>query len=204
MNVPLRGLRAFAAPLAVAALTLPSAAPASAHHLMELTGAPEGSWSGLMSGLAHPLVGVDHLLFLLAIGLVGLHRPLRWVPLLLAVGLAGSGLGLVLPGLPGAEALAAASLILVALVLQCGWDTRLLLPAIALHGYVLSGSVLGWEPTPLLSYLLGLLLSQGALLLLAIGLVRRWRQQASPQAFSLLCGGLIGVGSAFAWAALRG
>jgi len=35
-----------------------------------------------------------------------------------------------------------------------------LLPAFALHGYVLSASVIGWEPTPVAAYLLGLLISQ--------------------------------------------
>ena len=44
----------------------------------------------------------------------------------------------------------------------------LLLPAMALHGYVLSASVLGWSAMPVMTYLSGLLISQGSLLLLAL------------------------------------
>ncbi len=49
--------------------------------------------NGLLSGLAHPLLGPDHLLFLLALSLVGLGQRSRWMLALLATGLAGSLLG---------------------------------------------------------------------------------------------------------------
>ncbi|MFO7629806.1 MAG: HupE/UreJ family protein [Prochlorococcaceae cyanobacterium] len=176
--------------------------PALAHHPMEGSTEPFGVWAGLLSGMAHPLLGPDHLLFLLAIGLVGLSRPMVWVPLLLAAGLGGSALGLLLPGLPASEVLVAVSLVLIALVLQKGWDARLLLPAIAVHGYVLSGTVLGWEATPLAAYLVGLLLCQGVLLTVAVQLVRRWAERASSEALALVRGGLIGIGAAFSWSAL--
>lgn len=195
--------RAAAGPLLVAAVWWITSMPAAhAHHLMEATGVPQGPWAGLLSGLAHPLLGPDHLLFLLAIGLVGLSRPWTWIPILLAAGLAGSGLGLVLPGLPAAEVLTASSLVLVAVVLQRGWNARLLLPAIALHGYVLSATVVGWESTPIGFYLLGLLFSQGLLLILAVQVVRRWAERATSQALAVVRGALIGVGAAFAWSAL--
>ena len=78
----------------------------------------------------------------------------------------------------------------------------LLLPAFALHGYVLSGSVIGWESTPIATYLLGLLLSQGALLLLALLSLRGVAQQLNVQTRTLLAGTLIGIGAAFSWTAL--
>ena len=37
------------------------------------------AWQGLLSGIGHPLLGPDHLLFLLAIAFIGLKRPLAWV-----------------------------------------------------------------------------------------------------------------------------
>ena len=83
------------------------ATPAAAHHLMETFALKEGPLAGLLSGIGHPLLGPDHLLFLLALGLVGLVQRLRWVLALLAVGLTATGLGLLLPNLPGAEALVA-------------------------------------------------------------------------------------------------
>ncbi len=182
---PALGLLPALAAGALALLALPEAA--SAHHVLEITGLPPTPVNGLLSGLAHPVLGPDHLLFLLALSLVGLRRRGAWMLGLLAVGLLGSGLGLVLPGLPGSEALVALSLVLLALVLQGRLPSLLLLPAFALHGYVLSSSVLGWSAFPLATYLLGLLLSQGLLLLLALTglrtlageLSRPWRRAAA-------------------------
>ena len=77
--------------LALSLLSLLAASPALAHHPF---GMPEGSgisaWQGVISGIGHPLLGPDHLLFLLAIALVGLSQPRRWVLPLLALGLGGS------------------------------------------------------------------------------------------------------------------
>jgi urease accessory protein len=148
------------------------ALPAQAHHVVDITTLQPTAINGLISGLAHPVIGPDHLLFLLALSLVGVRGPTRWMLLLLVAGLAGSGAGLLLPGLPGAELLVAGTLALVAGVLL-GWlPNALLLPAMALHGYVLSEAVLGWTTMPLFSYFTGLLISQGLLLLLALGLMR--------------------------------
>lgn len=204
MTLPLRALKASALLLVTSVPLLGLLPSASAHHLMESSGQTTGFWPGLLSGLAHPVLGPDHLLFLLAIGLVGLHRPLRWIPLLLCSGLIGSMLGWLAPGLPLQEALVALSLVLVALVLQRDWDTRLLLPAMALHGYVLSATVIGWESTALGAYVLGLLLTQSLLLLGATVGIRRWSMCLSSQALSLISGVLMGVGGAFAWASLVG
>ena len=188
--------------LSVISLSLVLAAPALAHHPMTAMGLEPSLFSGLLSGLAHPLLGPDHLVFLLALGLVGLHRPLRWVLGLLTAGLVGSGLGLLLPGLPGAEALVALSLVVTGLVLLQRLPSALLLPAFALHGYVLSGSVIGWEPTPIAAYLLGLLLSQSALMLAALTVVRRWAATLTAANLRLAAGLLMGVGAAFTWSAL--
>ena len=65
--------------------------PAFAHHPFgmgdssQLTG-----WTGLISGIGHPLLGPDHLLFLLAIAFIGLKRPTAWILPMLAIGLGGS------------------------------------------------------------------------------------------------------------------
>ncbi|MCX5945310.1 MAG: HupE/UreJ family protein [Cyanobacteria bacterium] len=191
-----------ALPLGAAALLLLAATPASAHHLMGLFQLTPSPLSGLLSGLAHPLLGPDHLLFLLALGLVGLQKRLSWVLGLLATGLAGSCLGLALPGIPLAEPLVALSLVVVGLVLLGRLPALLLVPAFALHGYVLSASVIGWEQGPIGFYLVGLLLSQGLLLTTALTLVRRWGTGLSSAQLRLTAGILIGVGASFAWSAL--
>jgi urease accessory protein len=156
--------------------------------------------NGLLSGLAHPVLGPDHLLFLLALSLLGLSQPSRWTLLLLGVGLAGSAAGLLLPGLPQAELLVAATLALLAGVLL-GWLPRMvLLPAMALHGYVLSEAVLGWSTMPLASYLVGLLISQGLLLLLALQVLRPLAQRLTMPGRRGFALGLLGTSLVFALA----
>jgi len=190
-------------PVGVALLALfPESA--QAHHLMHLLHLKPTPLTGLLSGLAHPVLGPDHLLFLLALSLVGLRHRSLWMLGLLATGLAGSCLGLVLPGLPAADALVSFSLVVVALILLAGWDRRLLLPAIALHGYVLSGTVLGWNAAPITTYLIGLLISQGALLLLALGALRHSAATCSTSTTRTLAAVLFGLGSAWTWSALVG
>jgi len=188
-------------------LVLLGSTPAMAHHLMDSFHLAPGPLSGFVSGLMHPLLGPDHLLFLLAIGAAsfGRRRPLAWATGLLATGLLGSALGLLLPGLPLAELWVALSLVVLGLVIAGRCAPALLLPAFALHGYALSGAVIGWEPTPVSFYLLGLLVSQGALLTLSLGQLRRWcdaQGSASSGRSILLSGLLIGSGLAFAWSSL--
>ena len=203
---PRPGARPFApraiALVAVAALPLLLAAPASAHHLMDLTGMKPGVLTGLLSGLAHPILGPDHLLFLLAIGLVGIVHPFRWVLALLGCGLVGNGLGLALPGVAWIEPLVALSVALTGLVLARRLPPGVLVPAFLLHGYALSGAVLGWEPTPIGFYLVGLLVSQSLLLAVALTAVRSWRRTASSGAVNITAGLLMGIGLAFTWSAL--
>jgi len=172
--------------------------PAQAHHLMEITGLTPNLLNGLLSGLAHPVLGPDHLLFLLALALLGLQRPRHWVLGLLAVGLLGSVAGLLWPGLPGAEVLVSLTLVLEALVLLRQVPSVVLVPAMALHGYVLSATVLGWSAMPLGSYLAGLMLSQGGLLLMALALLRGSAQRLSHRWRRLSAAALIGLGSVWA------
>lgn len=186
------------------ALALLMAGPALAHHPMEAMHLVPNAFTGLLSGLAHPLLGPDHLLFLVALALVGLQRSGRWMLTLLAVGLSGTALGLVWPGLPAAELLVSLTLVVEGLVVLRRLPQMLLLPAFALHGYVLSSTVFGWESTPIATYLLGLLLSQGALLLLALVSLRGVAQRLDGQGRTLLAGSLIGIGAAFSWTALVG
>lgn len=175
---------------------------AQAHHLMELMQMQATPLAGLLSGLAHPILGPDHLLFLLALSLVGLQHRTPWMLALLATGLAGSAAGLLLPGLPAAEALASFTLVVVALVLMAHLDRRLLLPAFAIHGYVLSAAVLGWSSAPVFSYLVGLLLSQAGLLLLALVGLRHLTTNLLPSTRRAMALVLTGLGLAWTWSSL--
>jgi urease accessory protein len=192
----------FGAALSAVLVTLAVAAPAQAHHLMHLTRMAPSPLTGFLSGLAHPILGPDHLLFLCALSLVGLRQRAPWLVALLASALAGSVAGLLLPGLPLAEAAVALTLVLVGLIWFQRWPKGLLLPAIALHGYVLSAAVIGWSQGPLVFYGLGLLLSQGTLLLLAFTLLRTLADGLSPQRRAFIGAALVGCGAAWTWSAL--
>lgn len=202
LGKPQRSLAMLGGIAAVILLSLLAMPPADAHHLMGMFALRPGPVSGLLSGLGHPVLGPDHLLFLLSMGLVGLRKRFRWVVALVGVALMASLLGMALPGLPGLQVLVPLSLILVALVTLGRLPTWLLLPAAALHGYALSEAVLGWEPTPLAFYLLGLLISQSALLLVAVTFVRRRAEKLGTQQRWLAAGLLMGLGLAFAWSGL--
>ena len=192
---------ALVLPLIPASLLLLAPA-AQAHHLMALLHLQPTPLSGFISGLAHPVLGPDHLVFLLALSLVGLGHRSAWMLALLVTGLAGSLLGLVWPGLPGAEALVSATLILEALVLLAQWPVGLLLPAFGLHGYALSSSVLGWTQGPLVTYLMGLFVAEGLLLLLALTVLRRLVVPGGEGLRRLWAAALIGCGVAWTWSAL--
>ena len=171
----LRAMRALHALLAVC-LTLAGTA-AQAHHLMDGQ-LPSTSMQGLLSGLAHPLLEWDHLLFLLgAAALVAaVHVPVgRGVQLLGAFAVAASlGTAAHASGmnLPGAEAGVALSLLAVAAGLL--WSTPgavPLLPLLALavggglmHGYAYGESIAGASSSPTLAYAAGLLVVQALLL----------------------------------------
>ena len=61
--------------------------PAHAHHPFGMGDSTDlSALQEFLSGIGHPLLGPDHLLFLLAIALIGLPRPRTWVLPLLAAG----------------------------------------------------------------------------------------------------------------------
>lgn len=169
------------APLVLVGVLL-AATPGWAHHPFEGVEPQDFSLvQGLVSGLGHPLLGTDHLVFLLAIVVMAVLTTRRWVLPLLASGLAGSGLAVLVgatpePGLgPALELVVSLSLVAAGLV-HGGWlPAWVLLPLMGVHGFLLGEPVIGAEPTPLVAYGLGLLLSQGALLLVATALLARAR-----------------------------
>ena len=126
------------------------------------------AWQVLLSGVGHPLLGPDHLLFILGIALVGINKTKEWLFLLLVVGFLGSALVQFQP-LPEviaswAEALVSISLAIEGLIVLHLLSSKWLFPVFALHGYLLGSIIVGAESTPLMGYFLGLLLAQVSLL----------------------------------------
>src|SRR5712671_6319681 len=78
--------------VAVLAGALLMADPAFAHHVMGGR-LPATFGEGLLSGLGHPVIGIDHLAFLVAVGVavgvagLNLMMPALWAGLLAAAGL---------------------------------------------------------------------------------------------------------------------
>lgn len=186
MNLPASTGRAVGALSLTALLAL----PAQAHHAME--GRMPQSWGeGLLSGLAHPVIEIDHALFLLgaALWLGRMASPgTTWrLSLVFAgAGLAGTAVHAAAWSWPGAEAAVALSLCVLAVVLWLPQRlaSQRLVPALAalavlggfVHGYAYGESIVGAERAPLAAYLIGLALVQAALL---TGAAWAWRRVAA-------------------------
>ena len=156
------------------------ARPAFAHHAMDGR-LPSTAWEGLLSGLAHPVIGLDHLAFILGVGIWSALTGLRWTaPILFVVGtLAGCALHLGSVDLPFGEALVALSLLLAGAALLFVQRPRTailsaLLPvAGVLHGHAYGESIVGAQAGALGTYLLGFALIQLAIAQVACHLYQR-------------------------------
>ncbi len=156
--------------------------PAAAHHPMD--GAmPQTLWQGFASGIGHPVIGLDHLAFLLAAGVLAAALPrnqaLRAIFGFLAAGMVGLTLHMAGIGLGMTEALVAASVLLAGLALLVAKrvSARALLLGFALaglfHGHAFAEAVIGAEATPIIAYLAGLAVIQGALMLGAMAMAQQ-------------------------------
>ena len=190
-----------------------AAAPALAHHPMG--GAmPETFMQGLLSGIGHPVIGIDHFAFVVALGLAAAFMRNVWAPPLAAV--AGMAAGCLLAvgsvALPMVEAVVALSVLLLGGMVLFG--RGLPAPAAAVlfafaglfHGAAYGAAVIGAEPTPIVAYLVGLAIVQMAIALGAAFLARGVGKAASAAALQPRLAGAVcaGIGLAFTVEALEG
>lgn len=154
-------------------------APALAHHAMG--GSLPATWiEGLLSGLAHPAIGPDHVLALCAVGLLAarLAHGVRLAAIFLMSSLLGTGLHLARLSVPESEVIVAASVVVLGLLVlkdgsagsslrMPGWMPPVACLSGAAHGYAYGESIVGAEPTPLGAYLVGFTLTQLGLILLS-------------------------------------
>jgi len=178
-----------------------------------MDGAMPTTWAqGLLSGLGHPVIGIDHLLFVIAVGLLASRFPRGYLlplPFLIAT-LAGALVHLGGADLPLAEILIAASVLLLGTVLALpvrlpvvAAATLLALAGLA-HGYAYAESIIGAEPAPLLAYAIGFLAIQYAIATAAWAAARYlqtrpWRPYATAvRAAGALIGGFGAVALAMA------
>ncbi|HKO19527.1 MAG TPA: HupE/UreJ family protein [Acidobacteriaceae bacterium] len=162
-------IRLFHRMFAAGVLLLAANLPASAHHLMGGK-TPATFTDGILSGLGHPVIGADHLAFLVAVGLAaGLAGLSLAMPAAFVVSSAvGVALHVNAVMLPAAELVVGLSVVFVGYVLAsgrtmpvAGW-VALFAVAGLFHGYAYGESIFGAEPTPFWAYLVGLVVIQTA------------------------------------------
>jgi urease accessory protein len=186
---------------ALAAVFSVFATSAFAHHVMGGK-TPTTFIEGLLAGIGHPVIGPDHLAFLLAIGIaVGIGGLNLALPALFVI---ASAIGVVLHvsgiNFPGAEIIVACSVLLAGFLiargraLSVGSWAALFAVAGLFHGYAFGESIFGAESSPLHAYLLGLIIVQSALTV-GTALFVRWRGGGVSELAPRLVGAVIvGVG----------
>jgi urease accessory protein len=192
-----------AAGLFLAAVAL-SIGPAFAHHVMGGR-IPATFADGLLSGLGHPVIGLDHFAAVIAVAcLASVHRA-GW---LLVAGfvvamVAGAAIHVRGASVPAAEIMVALSVMTLGVVLlrdrslAVGAALGLFAAVGLIHGYVLGESIYGAESSPLVAYFIGLAAIQTAVALAAMfGARAVLQRQSGILALRLLGAGIAGIGLA--------
>ncbi|MBL1174859.1 HupE/UreJ family protein [Pantanalinema sp. GBBB05] len=199
--------------MAIAVGLLMIATPAQAHHALGGK-TPTNFFEGFLSGLAHPIIGIDHFAFVVAVGLLAAvmqQRILLPVVFVLAA-MAGTGLHLMRIDLPGSELFVGASIVTVGLLLALKNRPQPLitiaLGAIAgiFHGYAYGESIVGADMTPLVAYLAGFTVIQLVVALSAFSVGQRLitrSAEAFPLALRFAGFTLCGFGVAFLTSGLK-
>jgi urease accessory protein len=170
----------------------------------------EGQAAGFLTGLAHPVSGLDHVLAMIAVGLWGaqLGAPALWLlpvtfPLVMAF---GGFLGLLGIPLPGVEVGIALSALALGLAVATSWRPPLVMAAVLVavfavfHGHA-HGTDLP-EGQSGLTYSIGFVVATGLLHLagIGIGVIQRW--PAGQRVLRVLGAGVAAGGVYFLWRAL--
>ena len=153
------------------------------HMVHHVTGgeAPANVLGGFLSGIAHPVIGPDHLAFILAVGLIAaaFARGSIFPLVFLGASLAGCVIHLMGVTVVGGEVAVAVSVVGAGAFLIANKKVRPLLLAVgfglagAFHGYAYGESMVGIEPAPLGAYLLGLVVIQYVVAMGAFAAARR-------------------------------
>ncbi len=181
------------------------ATTALAHHPMGGE-TPATLVHGLLSGIGHPIIGIDHLAFVIAIGLVAAYTRIRALLPLAFVMATVAGCGLIVAGftLPAAEIVITASVVLLGIVAMLGRviATPILVALLAasglFHGWAYGEAIVGAETTPLVAYLFGFAVTQFAIASgVAWGVVSIWKALDASALQPRLAGAMVaGVGLA--------
>ena len=175
-HASVRGLLAFA--------LLGQTRDALAHHMIGGE-VPRNFLEGLLSGLAHPIIGVDHFAFILAAGLIAAKVARGKTLLVVFLGASLSGCVIHLAGFTVTEANIVVAISVIGVGAFLVADKRAQWPLLAtgfalagaFHGYVYGETIVGAEPAPLTSYLVGLILIQYAVAMGAFAAARQFESR---------------------------
>lgn len=204
-KITTRPIVSLSAPVVALLAIFGAPVSAHAHHLMDGKVA-SNAFEGFMSGIAHPVIGVDHLAMIVAIGvLAAMMRPGFAVAAAFVVAaMCGTGLHLLNFDLPMSEPLVALSVVavgcLIALRRQPGSALVLGICAVAgvLHGYAYGEAIFGAEAAPVVAYLIGFTVIQLAVAGVAYAVAKSLSAKAGEQSFSLRPAGYVVAGAGLA------
>jgi urease accessory protein len=195
--------RHFLAAALAASLTIASE-PAFAHHVMGGQ-MPQTFLQGFLSGLGHPVIGLDHFAALAGVGILAalFRRGLPLVLLFSAALIGGVGLHLMRLDIPAAELLVALATVLLGfLIIARRWSIAiapvLILAAGVVHGYALGESIVGAEQTPLFAYLAGIFVIQSLVSAIALLLTRRLGEAQKARSLPFAGAAIALIGAVFA------
>ncbi len=146
-----------------AIVTLVFIQPAVAHHPFGGE-TPTNFWQGFLSGLGHPVIGVDHFIFVIAVGFLAATLAIGKIGIpisFILATLAGTGIHLFSIDLPIPELIISTSVLAIGVLLVLQNNLNVLavigftVMAGLFHGYAYGEAIVGAEMNPLLAYLLG-------------------------------------------------
>ena len=185
------------------------AMPASAHH--PLAGMPMETFAqGLLSGIGHPVLGFDHLFFVIVVGVAAVFTNRAKVAPMFFIGGMLVGVALILVGiqLPMVDLVIALSLLVLGCIVLAGkalsYKVAALLFAVVgvFHGWAFGGTLVGQESIHAMvvsGYLIGLALTLWFIAVAAGYVVNNiWHATSSTDIKTRLTGAVVaGVGATF-------
>lgn len=194
-----------------ALLVLLVAVPAYAHHPMGGV-TPSTFGEGLLSGIGHPIIGLDHLAFVIGIGIAAsfLMRGLAMPAFFIGATLLGTAIHLMAFNLPVVEIVISGSVLLLGVMILTkrsqpllAWAGLFVIAGI-FHGYAYGEAIIGAEPTPLAAYLAGFAVTQYLIAAGACLLARRVfaAVDAKPVGTRIAGGVVAGIGFVFLFTAV--